>query len=271
MITRVQPLSGPPPVEVPLSRAPLVQVVAQVRFPPILAIGRAEQMVDFQEAIRGTYPNLVEERVPHFDFVANGLPMVREAVVWRFDGGSKLPKWRVSLGVDFMSLETGAYVSRRDFLDRFGLVLDSLQRVFKPGEAQRLGLRYVDRIVDDGLEKIHQLIKSKVLGISMPGEGSESLGLAIQHMLTEAHLQAEEGSIQARWGQLPARMSYDPSALPPLEKSSWVLDLDMFTTEPQPFESKELLRLTTNFAERNYSVFRDMVTDEFLAFYGGKS
>ncbi|GJD96981.1 TIGR04255 family protein [Methylobacterium iners] len=270
MTMKVQPLKGPPPAEVPLPRAPLVQVVAQVRFAPILAIGRPDKVVDFQEAIRSTYPNLTDERMPHFSVGANGVPSFAESVIWRFNGGSKSPKWRVSLGVDFVALETGAYVSRQDFLGRFELVLNSLQRVFAPGEIQRLGLRYVDRIVEDGLKNIHRLIKPNVLGISMPEEEtSSSLYSAIQHLLTEAHLLAEEGLMQARWGHLSPNVTYDETALPALDKSSWVLDLDLFTTTPQPFESADLLQLTTRFAERNYSVFRDMVTEDFLRFYGG--
>lgn len=272
MNVKVQPLSGPPPGEVPLPRAPLVQVVAQVRFAPILAIGRPDKAADFQEAIRSTYPNLTEERVPHIEVVANGLPTVKEAVIWRFNGGAKSPKWRVSLGVNFVSLETGAYVSRQDFLKRFELVLTNLQRIFAPGEAQRLGLRYVDRVVGEGFDRINALIKPAVLGISgKPTEGeASSLSSAIHYLLTEAHLQAEEGVIQARWGYLPPKMTYDESALAQLETTSWVLDLDMMTPGPQPFESADLLRLTTKFAERNYSVFRSMVEDEFLRFYGGE-
>jgi uncharacterized protein (TIGR04255 family) len=49
-----------------------------------------------------------------------------------------------------------------------------------------------------------------------------------------------------------------------------VLDLDMFTPEPQRFANNELLATATRFSERIYSVFREMVTDEFLKFYGGE-
>src|SRR5688500_10574342 len=37
--TMPTPLGGPPPAEIHLPGAPLVRVIAQVRFPPILAIG----------------------------------------------------------------------------------------------------------------------------------------------------------------------------------------------------------------------------------------
>lgn len=273
MTVKVQPLSGPPPTEVPLTRAPLVRVIAQVRFASILAIRSPDRVAPFQEAIRSAYPNLTEDRVPHISLnaAAGGMPAFSESVIWRFSSSTTSLKWRVSLGVDFVSLETSAYVSRKDFMGRLELVLSTLQKVFGPSEAQRLGLRYVDRIVDDGLERINSLIKPNVLGISTSGSDAQSpLHMAVQYLLTEAHLKAEEGAIQARWGHMPPKRTYDPQSLEPLDKPSWVLDLDMVTTDPQPFESADLLHLTTKFAERNYSVFREMVTEEFLRFYGGK-
>jgi uncharacterized protein (TIGR04255 family) len=270
MSIEVQPLCGPPPAEVPLLRAPVARAIAQVRFAPILAIRNPDRVADFQEAIRAIYPNLTEERVPHIAVQVDGTPSYQEAVVWRFSSSIKSLQWRVSLGVDFVALETASYTSRKDFLERFELILRSIEAIYKPSEAHRLGLRYVDRIQGDGFENIHGLIKPGVLGISLPTEGSQtSLGNSIQYMLTEAHLEAEEGIIQARWGHIPPGLSYDPASVDMLDKSSWVIDLDMFSRGPQPFVSAELLVLATKFAERNYSVFRDMVTDDFLKFYGG--
>ncbi len=46
------------PDEVPLPNAPLARVLAQIRFPPILSIRKADSVADFQEALRTEYPNL---------------------------------------------------------------------------------------------------------------------------------------------------------------------------------------------------------------------
>ena len=51
-----------------------------------------------------------------------------------------------------------------------------------------------------------------------------------------------------------------------MAKPSWVLDLDMFTTESLPFTSEGLLTTATSFAEYLYWLFREMVTEEFLTF-----
>jgi hypothetical protein len=52
----VNPLVATPPPEVPLINAPLVRVIAQVRFPPILSIEQQAFVGSFQEAIRAEYP-----------------------------------------------------------------------------------------------------------------------------------------------------------------------------------------------------------------------
>jgi uncharacterized protein (TIGR04255 family) len=82
-------------------------------------------------------------------------------------------------------------------------------------------------------------------------------------------LDTEEGQILARWGQLPGHMSTE-SEIMPVETPSWVIDLDMFTPSAQRFETEELLAKATHFAERIYTVFRWMVNDDFLRFYGGQ-
>jgi uncharacterized protein (TIGR04255 family) len=265
-----RPLNGPPPAEIPLPRAPLTRVIAQVRFPQILAIHKPDSVAVFQEAIRATYPILSEDRIHQMVMAPAGPPDIRDGLIWRFSEGEKR-QWRASLSVDFIALETSAYISRRDFLERLRVILVAVERAFKPAEAQRLGLRYIDRLTDEAVGRIEELIRPKILGILQPNkEPPLNLGGSVLHLLTEAQLLAEEGRIQARWGSLPANTTYDPAALEPISKASWVLDLDMFTPEPQRFANNELLATATRFSERIYSVFREMVTDEFLKFYGGE-
>lgn len=60
--THQSPLSGPPPVEVPLNAPPIVRVIAQVRFPLIASIEKQEFIAQFQEAIRRDYPVLRQEQ-----------------------------------------------------------------------------------------------------------------------------------------------------------------------------------------------------------------
>jgi uncharacterized protein (TIGR04255 family) len=257
------PLSGPPPAEVPLPKAPLVRVIAQVRFPPILAIGGSKTVAPFQETIRAAYPISEDERVHHIVVGPSGGPNVKEEHVWRFRDRSR--NWRVSLGTNFVSLETKAYQSRADFLERLRGVISGVENTLNPQEAQRLGIRYIDRLTGPAIERISDLVNSEVLGVSQT-----PVGQAAQHVLTDSLFPAEEGQIRARWGSLPPNGTIDPEALEPDRNSSWVLDLDMFRSDPQTFATDELTDTATQFAQRIYTVFRWIVTEEFLKFYGGK-
>jgi uncharacterized protein (TIGR04255 family) len=57
------PLQGPPPPEIPLKNAPLLRVIAQVRFPTLLAVRSADRVAGFQDAVRDRYPYLEREDV----------------------------------------------------------------------------------------------------------------------------------------------------------------------------------------------------------------
>src|SRR5262249_5715400 len=85
--------------EVPLSRSPLIRVIAQLRFPPIVSIDKRDFIGPFQEAIRGQYPILRTEQVNNNEVTVNpeGAVSVRreEGTLWRFH--DKADNWRIGL------------------------------------------------------------------------------------------------------------------------------------------------------------------------------
>ena len=58
----IDPLFGDEPDRVHLERAPLVRVLAQVRFPKILKISDDTHIADFQEQIRRDYPLFAKDQ-----------------------------------------------------------------------------------------------------------------------------------------------------------------------------------------------------------------
>lgn len=258
------PLSGPLPKEIPLPQAPLVRVLAQVKFPTILSIGTNEsEVAAFQEKIRSSYPIL--EREQSFNVVLgtpSTPPEVRSGVIWRFRdlNGS----WRVTLTPDFVTLEALQYSSRSDFVTRLEAILAAVHSSYVPSVALRIGVRYVDCIKPPHVERIEDLFQPAVLGIH-----KTPLGEAAEVNVTECLLRAEEGLIQCRWGLIPPGATHDASILPPAEEASWILDLDMYSDTQMPFEVEELSEVVRSFAGRLYSVFRWMIQDEFLRAYGG--
>ena len=60
------PLVAATPAEIPLRTAPLVRVIAQVRFPVIASIDTRGFIASFQEALREAYPVLRPEMTQGF-------------------------------------------------------------------------------------------------------------------------------------------------------------------------------------------------------------
>ncbi len=257
------PLTGGSPPEVPLAQSPLVRVIAQVLFPPSFAIRqKGDKMADFQEALRADYSLLREEHVQRLVVESEGYPRIEKDVVWRFYDRTR--HWRVSLGDGFVALDTDKYTSRTDFLHRLGILLTAVEETFDPQVALRVGLRYVDQMAGEILDDLGRLMRPEVVGVA-----TAPLGGVAQQLLTEALLPVEEGLLQARWGLLPANATVDPNLLEPTGERSWIIDLDMFSLDEQPFAADELGVVTSMFAERIYTVFRWIVTDDFLKLYGG--
>jgi uncharacterized protein (TIGR04255 family) len=258
------PFTGPSPKEIPLANAPLVCVVAQVKFPPVMSIANPIKIGEFQEHIREVYPLLEQETVHQIAVnPESAQPNITQETVWRFFDSEK--RWRVSLGTSFISIETKAYVSREDFVTQYQYALLAVEKVFKPSEASRLGLRYIDQVSGTHLDNIKDMIHPYVLGFSAHDE----ITTARQHCISEGLFSTDEGQVQTRWGFLPPKATLDANVMQPLNEPSWFLDIDMFATECGSFSAEALANRSRDFSKRVYSVFRWMVTDKFLAAYGG--
>ncbi len=269
-----QSLDLSPVSEVPLTDSPLVAVVAQVRFPTILTIRQANdaQVAALQARLRGIYPYLNEHHAYHFDVVEPSEPRVARAVVWRFSDRKQDPNWRISLGDDFVALEARNYTSRKDFLERLGVVLDAVCDVIEPASATRLGIRYVDRLTGNAVDRIDDLLIPEVLGVARRcDDHPNAIERSIVNLMTHAQLRGPRDAVVAvRWGVLPPSATHDPDMLPPVAETSWILDMDMFTTAPCDFSASGLSATAASFAEYLYSLFRQVVTDDFLEHYGGQ-
>jgi len=88
------------------------------------------------------------------------------------------------------------------------------------------------------------------------------------HAVSDTLFQTEGAQVRTRWGSLPAGTTIDPG-IEPAREPSFILDLDMFSTAPMPFDVVQVVTEAERFAERLYTIFRWAVTDRFLARYGG--
>lgn len=263
MVTTVNPLLDRAPKEVPLPRAPLVRVIAQVRFPVLASVERQDFLVPIQEALQSRYPVLRRDDAQKLIMGPQGITSVATGTIWRF--GDVEDAWRVSLSPDFLALETSKYLSRADFVARFELILNAIRSHAQIPVIDRLGLRYIDRI--EGLEppQLCKMLRPEISGVL-----DSVLASAVSHSISQSLLAYPDGStVQARWGSVPPNATIDPATIEPVPIKTWILDLDMFRAGTQEFSVEGLLEQLNVFAERQYALFRWVVTDDFLRYYGG--
>ena len=257
------PLVDPPPKEIPLPRSPLARVVAQVRFPVVASVSRQDFIGSFQEAIRAEYPVLRPEKGRTIIAGPGGLTS-EDKTVWRFmevDGA-----WRATLAPDFVAIETTRYTSRDDLLGRLGRILEATEKHVGPRVVDRLGLRTIDRLEEAALCEIPPLVRPEMIGVLGTPWGSGA-----DHSICESAFDLPDGSrLQAKWGVLPRGKTVDPSSIEPLDSRTWLLDLDLFTEKPGPFDSGAIVERARCFAGRIYTVFRWAATPAFIRRYGGE-
>ena len=259
---------GPSVPEVPLSRSPLVNVIAQVRFPQVMKIeSDAGFVAPFQEAIRKDYPILRPERQLGVLIGPGGVQPQDAGTVWRFE--TKDPDaWQVTLASTFVSLSAKRYTRRSDLLQRLAVVLHALEAWLSPNVCDRIGVRYVDRISGEQLPRLNSLVRSEVLGVA--GDEKAMGDAQVVHALSDSLFRLSDASeLRGRWGTLPPGATYDPG-IEPSREPSWVLDLDHYISKQEDFDLAAIGGTVAEFCERIYTFFRWVVTDDFLTEYGAE-
>lgn len=262
-----EPFGADPVAEVPLTRSPLVRALAQVRFPRLVAM--SAQNIDATislvvEKLKDGYPILGEQREAQVTLTPDGVSQTPGARLWQLR--SPDDAWQVTLGETFVSLDTKAYTSRADFTRRLAAVLAGIAETIAPPFAERLGVRYTNRIENSVLLlRLEELVRPEVLGgVAVP----RPEGVVLAHTMSESLYKIDSRMLHARWGLLPPGAVIDP-ALPPSADSSWILDLDSFTQDRSPFDASMLASAAEELASAAYRYFRWVVTEEFLKAFGG--
>jgi uncharacterized protein (TIGR04255 family) len=162
-------------------RNPLVEVVCQLRFPPILKISHQEP-VEFQDEIRFKYPHFETAKAQFPSEILQivqqlGLPLQSD-IAYSFK--SEDQRWNLSITKDFIALTTSSYERYEQFKQRLEEALEIFEHIYKPSFYTRIGLRYQDLV-----------IRSK-LGI----EDKNWSDLIAKHIASELHDPELSSSIQ---------------------------------------------------------------------------
>ena len=137
---------------------PLAEVICQLRFPEILAIG-ANLPVDFQEAIRDEFPQYSSrQEAPAPKLVgAPGNPnLLKQPPKVNYQFASADGVWRVNLTSTFLSLACSRYTCWEEFAQKLDKPLACFLKIYRPAYYERIGLRYVNFLSREklGLEDV---------------------------------------------------------------------------------------------------------------------
>ena len=259
------PLTEAPPNEVPLRSAPLVRVIAQVKFSEVLGVENPELVARFQDEISRTYSVLSREVGLGIVAPFPGMQSQHPITHWRFADHPSEWGWRVSLTSQFVTLEAVKYTNRKDFFERLETLLEAVERHIKPAMVIRLGIRYINRITGRELEDASDLVRPEIAGV-VGTDMASSVHLSVSETMFEIGSQ----KMTARWGMLPPNMTVDPTAIAPIDERCFLLDLDVFDETPSSFDAHKVAQSGKQFAERSYTFFRWAVTDEFLRRFGAE-
>ena len=150
---------------------PLAEVICQLRFPEILAVG-ASDPVDFQEAIRKEFPLFLrrqEQPAPKLTGTPGNLQLLKQNSVINYQFMSADGTWRINLTNQFISLTCTRYTSWEDFAAHLDKPLAAFIKIYQPAHFERIGLRYLNFISRRalGLEGVpfRDLIRPSYLGL----------------------------------------------------------------------------------------------------------
>jgi uncharacterized protein (TIGR04255 family) len=252
--------------DVHLDAAPLALVLAQVRYPPLVALevddgGSAYGVL--ARDLRSSYPVIAEAYETVLQITADGVSQTQ--------GARKIMQlvsaddaWKVTVGHGFVSLQTTSYGSRAIFVERFEEIISSFAHRFSPTRVDRIGLRYFNRIENPTPSMLRRLIRPDVLGAA-----AEDLPFDVdmRHCMTQALYNSGAMSMQVQSALLPPTAVLD-QAMAGVDVQSWVLDIDSFSLAKTPFDTNIVVDSLRGLADQAYRCFRWAVTPDFLTEFG---
>lgn len=242
------------------TRNPLVEVIAQVRFPRFLEIDD-RLPADFQRRLMSEYPlSSVEEQLL-------SISVGPEHRAPFHDGPSKRPvyhfasadnAWRVSLCSEFVALTCRQYDKWENFKPRMLAAIDDLRSAYPIQHRTRIGLRYVDVIVreDIGLGGVpwRELVAPFLLGVAAADEICASGAMpesAVTASQSSTTLRLETCQVSLRHGLV---MNAASNAL------AYMIDSDLYIdAEPQSLNTNDVADHLDNFHRDANSIFRSAI------------
>jgi uncharacterized protein (TIGR04255 family) len=245
-------LNFPSTREIRLQKAPLEEVVCQVKFAPILRISN-EPPSDFQEAVRQRFPSLVVEQgvLVQFPGAAGAEKPSMESAprIYRFRTPDELS--HAALAMDFFALSTKQYLHWKNFVQDVELGYEAVQKVYQLPYATRIGLRFINRFDQKNTgcistEQILDLFRPELTCLIRADAWKEPQGFFSQIILND-----DKAKLAVRIGF--GRENDEPF---------FVLDLDYF--EEGQVSLDNLTKRLNHYHTRIYDAFRWCMLEKSL-------
>lgn len=244
----------------------LAQVLCQIQFSPILRLREEDSAIPFQEEIRRRYPRYSRQGSIGFIVTPQGVqPQPEGPPLHRFDGSDG---FAITLGTDFVALETRAYEKFEDFVSRLIEVVSLVATIYEPPEMPRIGLRFVNELrlpVTDMWEEMRLAINPVLLGV---GAASELDGVIEQ--LEQVVLVRSDGDqrMLIRHGLMPHGGSTVQSPLPVpdpavLQQPYYLIDIDAFEQSEMAFNPSAVEDRVLRFNDDIRSFFAWAVPEDY--------
>lgn len=242
-----------------LDRSPLQLVVCQIKFEQTVAVGDPRLILALHEELGGAdgpYPKVEQVRGSRLDIPVNlggqspGVPSETSFTAWRMQHADG---WMVTVMPDSVSLETTRYTAwTSDFKPRLTALVDATAKHIKPATEQRVGLRYVDRIVEPPVTEPDQwrgLIADEALGALL----HPTLGPLVRAIQQQLILDLGDG-ISAI---VRTAMVADPAAS---DNLAYMLDIDVFREGVRAFDSASIKGAVVNLHDINLRLFQQVTS-----------
>jgi uncharacterized protein (TIGR04255 family) len=254
--TTVCPVPAAVPRKHPkLARSPLVNVVCQVRFPPVLSLGaegpREELLAALQREL-DDYPLFARVMGQEILLGPTGV-QANEPQPTQFRFSSDDGLWNVGLALDSLSLQTTKYEHFNDFVERWRMISTAVQKLLAPSRQLRIGLRYVDELRVDGADRPQawsELLALEILGLA----GSSKWGPTTTQSFQEWVLQIESVRCTLRHGFLPTEVHG--------REPFYLLDSDCYVEEIVTFDPAAQVEHLDGFNDIAYDLFRDALSEK---------
>ena len=226
-----------PPLK--LSKSPLVLVLCQLRFAPIMAM--SEYFPRIQDKLRlNGYPLAKNAIIQEAMFTAAGAASVKRE---RWQVQDKAASRSVVVAENFIVFQTTTYSVFEDFVRELNLAVDTLATEVKQLLIQRVGLRYVDLVRSGAGGAWTDFVQPGLQGLK-----SETFLEGTQNQLYQSVANTSAGTMivrlfQNREGQvLPPDLGEADDLKPRLDPAIvdnellTILDLDHFSTHQIEYE-----------------------------------